>query len=270
MSSRQRSTLLVMGGASRIGRAVARRFARRNWRIGLLGTEGDDLDRIADEMELGTEAFTEVVDPTDGEHINETLRRVRDWSDGRLDILLNAVGTVCPGRFEDLTLRQHRDHIDTNLWATLATTHAAFPLLKATEGARVISIASSTGMYGTPDLASYSASKAGVRALTQALNLEWAHHDIHVCDVIPPYTTKPDRPSSEPPSEPKSREDSGQSSRRLPADLTIEDVVDVVDEAVAEDKIHWPVGQQFQWIYRLSDVLPAPLVRLFMRYISGF
>jgi NAD(P)-dependent dehydrogenase (short-subunit alcohol dehydrogenase family) len=146
----------------------------------------------------------------------------------------------------------------------LAVTHAAFPMLRDTPGARVISIASASSMYGTPDLASYSAAKAGVRSLTQALNLEWAHHGIHVCDVIPPYVDAPagDPPAEEPaPTRPR---------RRLAPNLTAEDVADVVEEAVTEDRIHWPVGNQFRWVYRLSDVLPAPLVRLLMRYVSGF
>jgi short-subunit dehydrogenase len=179
-------------------------------------------------------------------------------------VLVNAAGRMRSGRFEELSLRAHRDILNGNLWAMLAVTHAAFPLLRDTERSRVISIASASSMYGTPDLASYSAAKSGVRALTQALNLEWAHHDIHVCDVIPPYV---DAPAGDP-----STDDSTpvRPRRRLAPNLTAEDVADVVEEAVTEDRIHWPVGKQFRWIYRLSDVLPASLVRLLMRYVSGF
>jgi short-subunit dehydrogenase len=121
-------------------------------------------------------------------------------------------------------------------------------------------MASASGVYGTPELATYAASKAGVRSLTQALNLEWARHDIHVCDILPPFVDSPMTRGAL-----RSR-----SMDRLGIDLTPEDVADVVEEAVDENKVHWPVGQQFQWLYRLSEVLPSNLVRLIMRYVSGF
>jgi len=150
--------------------------------------------------------------------------------------------------------------IDVNLTGVVLVTQAAFPLLKATKGARVISMASASAVYGTPELATYSATKAGVRTLTQALNLEWAHYDIYVCDIVPPYVDSP-----------LTREATRAASMdRLGIDLTPEDVADVAEQAVSENRIHWPVGKQFSWLYRASEVLPSNVVRLMMRYASGF
>jgi NAD(P)-dependent dehydrogenase (short-subunit alcohol dehydrogenase family) len=207
--------------------------------------------------------FARALDPADEAAVQDVLVTFAEQMDARLDVLVNAAGRMRSGRFEQLDLPAHRDILNGNLWAMLAVTHAAFPLLRDTERSRVISIASASGMYGTPDLASYSAAKAGVRALTQALNLEWAHYGIHVCDVIPPYVD----------AAPGGGEDEStpvRPRRRLAPNLTAEDVADVVEEAVTDDRIHWPVGKQFRWIYRLSDMLPAPVVRLLMRYVSGF
>jgi len=263
MSVHDTSVVLITGATSGIGRSVAHRFAGHDWKVGLFDSDETALRQLAEELEA-PKVYTSSLDPADEATVQDTLVTFAEQMGARLDVLVNAAGHMRSGRFEELNLPAHRDILNGNLWAMLVVTHAAFPLLRDTERSRVISIASASSMYGTPDLASYSASKAGVRSLTQALNLEWAHHGIHVCDVIPPYVDAPtgDASSEEPkPVRPR---------RRLAPNLTAEDVADVVEEAVTEDRIHWPVGKQFRWIYRLSDVLPAPLVRLLMRYVSGF
>jgi len=263
MSTAGSSVVLITGATSSIGESIAHRFAGHQWRVGLIDSDESAVRELEDELDAPS-VFSRGVDLTDGAAVQDAVAAFGEHTDGRLDVLVNAAGWMLSGRFEQLELGAHRKLIDGNLWAMLAITHAAFPLLRDTERSRVISIASASSMYGTPDLASYSAAKAGVRSLTQALNLEWTHYGIHVCDVVPPYVDAPagDGTTQDPkPTRPR---------RRLAPDLTAEDVVDVVEEAVTEDRIHWPVGKQFRWIYRLSDVLPAPLVRLLMRYVSGF
>jgi NAD(P)-dependent dehydrogenase (short-subunit alcohol dehydrogenase family) len=264
MAASDASTLLVAGATSGIGQSVAHRFARQGWTIGLLDEEEAALDEIAEQLPAAATVCTRAVNLADEAEVQEAVAEVGEEMGGRLKVLVNAAGVMQSGRFEQLDLEAHRTLIDGNLWAMLAVTHAAFPLLRDAEGARVVSIASASSMYGTPDLASYSAAKAGVRSLTQALNLEWAHHDIHVCDVVPPYVDAPPSASESDESVP------ARPQRRLAPNLSPEDVADVVVETLTGDRIHWPVGKQFRWIYRLSDVLPAPVVRLLMRYVSGF
>lgn len=256
-------SILVTGAASGIGESVVHRFANRNWHVGLLDRDAGALESVRDD--LGHDAVSvHAADVTDPAAMQDAVADFGDAAGGRMDVLFNSAGVMTVGRFEELDLDVHRRHLDVNVFGVVVASRAAFPLLRDTPSARVISMASASGVYGTPELATYAASKAGVRSLTQALNLEWAHHGIHVCDVIPPYVDAPagDPPAEEPaPTRPR---------RRLAPNLTAEDVADVVEEAVTEDRIHWPVGNQFRWVYRLSDVLPAPLVRLLMRYVSGF
>jgi len=263
MAASDSSVILITGATSGIGRSLAHRFAGHGWRIGLFDPDEATVEQLAADLDAPS-VFARSLDPADEDAVQDAIVDFGEHTDGRLDVLVNAAGRMLSGRFEQLTLDAHRTLINGNLWAMLTVTHAAFPLLRDTDRARVISIASASSMYGTPDLASYSAAKAGVRSLTQALNLEWAHYDIHVCDVIPPYVDAPaGDASAEDPKPVRPR-------RRLAPDLTAADVADVVEDAVTEDRIHWPVGSQFRWIYRLSDVLPASLVRLLMRYVSGF
>ena len=60
-----------------------------------------------------------------------------------------------------------------------------FKLLKSTPGSCVINMCSASALYGQPELASYSATKAAVRSLTEALDIEWRRHGIRVLDVLP-------------------------------------------------------------------------------------
>jgi NAD(P)-dependent dehydrogenase (short-subunit alcohol dehydrogenase family) len=252
-------SLLVTGAASGIGRAVVRRFAARDWFLGLVDRDADGLASL--QSDIGDDrCCTYAADVTEPAEMEEAVTAFGEETGGRLDVLFNSAGVMEVGRFEDVDLDHHRRHFDVNLYGVVVATQAAFPLLRDTAGSRVISMASASGVYGTPELATYAASKAGVRSLTQALNLEWARHDIHVCDILPPFVDSPMTRGAL-----RSR-----SMDRLGIDLTPEDVADVVEEAVEENKVHWPVGQQFQWLYRLSEVLPSNLVRLIMRYVSGF
>jgi NAD(P)-dependent dehydrogenase (short-subunit alcohol dehydrogenase family) len=254
-----RPTLFVTGAASGIGEAVARRFAERGWFVGLYDRNEAGLERVR--AAIGEQSScSATVDVTDATAVSAAVDHFDEATNGRMDLLFNSAGILQIGRFESMDTQDLRRIIDVNLTGVVLVTQAAFPLLKATEGARVISMASASAVYGTPELATYSATKAGVRTLTQALNLEWAHYDIYVCDIVPPYVDSP-----------LTREATRAASMdRMGIDLTPEDVADVVEQAVSENRIHWPVGKQFSWLYRASEVLPSNVVRLMMRYASGF
>ncbi|PEN14758.1 short-chain dehydrogenase [Longibacter salinarum] len=252
-------TMFVTGAASGIGETVARRFAEKGWFIGLYDRNRDGLERV--HRDLGPEnSCFRPVDVTDREEVEQAVEHFSEATGGRMDTLFNCAGVLKIGRFETMDPDDLRHVIDVNLTGMMLVTRLSFPMLEATDGARVISMASASAVYGTPELATYSATKAGVRTLTQALNLEWAHHDIYVCDIVPPYVDSP-----------MTRQAVRASSMdRMGVDLTPTDVANVVEQAVNENRIHWPVGKQFTWLYRASEVLPSNVVRLIMRYTSGF
>jgi len=254
-----RPTLFVTGAASGIGEAVARRFVERGWFVGLYDRNEAGLERV--QAAIGEQnSCSATVDVTDATAVSAAVDHFDEATNGRMDLLFNSAGILQIGRFESMDPQDLRRIIDVNLTGVVLVTQASFPLLKATKGARVISMASASAVYGTPELATYSATKAGVRTLTQALNLEWAHYDIYVCDIVPPYVDSP-----------LTREATRAASMdRMGIELTPEDVADVAEQAVSENRIHWPVGKQFSWLYRASEVLPSNVVRLMMRYASGF
>jgi len=255
--------VFITGAASGIGRAVAERFAQRGAFVGLFDVDADMLTEVRNDLSDrydDAHILHRTMDVTDPDSIQDAVNDFGVETRGRMDALFNSAGVLRVGHFEDLDLDVHRHHLDVNLWGVIAMTRTAFPLLRKTSGAKVISMASASGLYGTPELASYAATKAAVRSLTQALNLEWAHHDVYVCDVAPPYVNSPMTQKS----------GRAASMDRLGIDLSPEDVADVVMQAADEERVHWTVCQQFAWLYRASDVLPSSVMRLIMRYVSGF
>jgi len=181
---------------------------------------------------------------------------------GDLDVLFLSAGITRNGRFEEITPEDHRQILAVNAGGVAICARMGFPLLKRTPDARLILMSSASASYGSPEMASYSASKFAVRGLTEALNLEWATHDIYVCDVVPPFVKTPML----------EREQTTRSMKILGVHLTAEDVADVVERAATSRrrKVHWPVSGSFKLLDRLFDPLPRELVRPIAKRIGGF
>lgn len=108
-----------------------------------------------------------------------------------MDVLFNCAGVLVTGRFGDVPLGKLLQIIRVNVEGTIIGTHVSLPLLRATPGARVINMASAAAFYGVPEMAAYSASKAAIRGLTEALNLELEKEGITVADIMPSFVDTP-------------------------------------------------------------------------------
>ncbi|WP_433566333.1 SDR family oxidoreductase [Nocardia sp. CA-151230] len=177
-----RPAILVTGAAAGIGRAIAARFAREGWTVGLYDIDADAVARTA--AEIGGRTVTGAFDVTDPAGWDRALKDFDDAA-GRLDLLVNNAGILVSGPFGEIPVeRQHR-LVDVNIKGVLNGCHAALPYLRRTSGSRVINLASASALYGQPGLATYGATKAAVRSLTEALDLEWRHYGITVSDLLP-------------------------------------------------------------------------------------
>ena len=179
-------SIFITGGASGIGLAAARRFAREGWTVGIGDIDEIGMRRAGEELNL----FTYPLDVRDRGQWRNALQEFVGTT-GRLDILLNNAGIARYGMFEDVTPDESDLQIDINVKGVVNGAYAALPHLKATPGSRLVNVASVAGIVGSPGLAVYSATKHAVRGLTEALDAEWTRHGVDVTCVMPFYVETP-------------------------------------------------------------------------------
>ncbi|WP_137823370.1 SDR family oxidoreductase [Pseudomonas sp. D(2018)] len=249
--------ILITGAASGIGAATARLFHERGWQVGLIDRDAAALATQA--AALGG-AWHQALDVTDLAAVEAALADFCGCHAGQLRLLFNCAGVLRFGHFEEIDMAEHARILTINVLGLVQVTHAAFPYLKATRGAQVINMGSASGVYGTPHMASYSASKFAVRGFTEALELEWRRHGIRVGDLMPPFVRTPMVSSQgfEPPV-----------LRRLGVNLDAEDIAQAAWQQAQGAAVHRPVSWLFRLMYGAGQVSPAWVNRGIMKLLSG-
>lgn len=172
---------IVTGASSGIGLSVARAMTTRGARVALVARTEGKLDALA--RELGTErAASFPLDVADRAKLaslpEQVVRRF-----GRLDFVVNNAGVNHRGDVVGRSAEELGMILDTNLVASVLLTRAALPHLGP--GAAIVNVASLAGKVPVPHEATYSATKAGMRAFSRALAAELRERDIHVATVCP-------------------------------------------------------------------------------------
>jgi NAD(P)-dependent dehydrogenase (short-subunit alcohol dehydrogenase family) len=162
-------TVLVTGGASGLGLAVARAVAD-------VGGRPVVLDRVKTSLDCDQE----LVDLSDARSAEAAVRAVAQRVGG-LDAVVTCAGTDACGRLEDVAPEEWDRVVMVNLLGTAAVVRAALPMLA---GGRVVTIASTLGIKAVSDATAYCASKFGVVGFTRALAAETAGR-VGVTLVIP-------------------------------------------------------------------------------------
>jgi len=182
--------ILITGGGSGIGRAVAVLFAARGWRVGLADVNAAGLAETA-ALLPADRTTTHIMDVRDIDAWEETLAAFTQASGGRLDVLFNNAGIAEGGAFAAIGIDSLDRVIDINFRGVAYGARVAHPYLKATPGSCLLNTASASAIYGSAGLAAYSATKFAVRGLTEALDGEWAADDIKVRDLMPGFIDTP-------------------------------------------------------------------------------
>lgn len=185
-----RKAIFITGAARGIGRATALLFAKKGWFVGAYDMDEAglrDLAKAVDPDGRGGNAHTGRLDVTDPEAFSRTVAAFGEASGGRMDALFNNAGLMEMGYFEDIPVEKTRRMVDVNVMGVVHGILAALPLLEKTPGATIVSMSSASAVYGTPELAVYSATKFAVRAITEALDIEFRRKKVRVVDLMPSY-----------------------------------------------------------------------------------
>ncbi|MFC9436155.1 SDR family NAD(P)-dependent oxidoreductase [Nocardia sp. NPDC057030] len=104
---------------------------------------------------------------------------------GRLDVVVNNAGFAQFGMVEELSEREIRAELETNLFGALWVTQAALPILRAQGSGHIIQVSSLWGLVASPSVGAYNASKWALEGLSEALAAEVADFGIHVTVLEP-------------------------------------------------------------------------------------
>lgn len=177
---------LVTGGNGGIGLAMAGALADAGAAIALVGRDPAKTAAAGASLEHeGAAAPLPLTgDMTDERSVDETMARVADRFGG-LDILINNAGTNDRKLPQDYALSEWNALLASNLTSAFIVSQAAYPLIAARGGGKIVNIGSIMSVFGSPMSAPYAAAKGGVVQLTKALATAWAGDHIQVNAILP-------------------------------------------------------------------------------------
>jgi 2-dehydro-3-deoxy-L-rhamnonate dehydrogenase (NAD+) len=174
---------VVTGGAQGFGRAITERFVASGAKVAIWDHDQALAEKAA--QEIGNAVSPYKVDVTDSAAVGNT-RDATVAAFGKIDILVNNAGIAGVNKTVwETDLEEWRKVLRVNLDGPFICCKAIVPQMQKQRYGRIVNIASIAGKEGNPNAAHYSASKAGLIALTKSLGKELAAHDILVNAVTP-------------------------------------------------------------------------------------
>jgi NAD(P)-dependent dehydrogenase (short-subunit alcohol dehydrogenase family) len=185
---------LITGGSSGIGLAIARSLGEEGFGITVAARRAQKLEQAAAELrDAGLDVHHVVANMREEDDIKRMVQEHRDRF-GRMDLLVNNAGVGIGGAIADHETKMLDMQLDVNLRAVYLTTRESIPLLKEAGtdgGALVVNTASIAGKRPQGFLAVYSATKAAVIALSEAMQAELGGDGVRCTAICPGFVDTP-------------------------------------------------------------------------------
>jgi short-subunit dehydrogenase len=191
------ANVVVTGASSGIGEATAIAFARRGARVVLIARRKDRLDDLADRIErAGGRAIAWTCDVTDLARVQKLPGLVKELTGGPVDVLVNNAGIAGGGSFAELGHDRIDEVVRVNLLAVMHVTRVFLPGMLSRGNGHVVNVASLAGRFAAPGAAVYTATKHGVVAFSESLDVTTRRRGVLVTAVNPGFVPTEGFPAS--------------------------------------------------------------------------
>jgi short-subunit dehydrogenase len=184
-----REIALVTGASSGIGEALARRLARDGRNLGLVARRAERLEALASELRAANRIEVDVL-PADLIQPGAVAALVAELGRRGLDVdwLVNNAGFGTVGRFHTLPVARELEEIALNVEALVELTGRLLPQMVRRRSGAVMNVASIGAYLPSPNMATYTATKAFVLSFTEAIAVELLDSGVRVLCVCPGVT----------------------------------------------------------------------------------
>lgn len=177
------STILITGGGSGIGRALAEAFHARGNQVIIAGRRQQILDEVVTANSGMRSAVLDIEDAEAIRHFAEQLR----MEFPALNVVIHNAGIMRPEAVQDGALDDAEATVATNLLGPIRLTAALLPHLLAQPNAAIITVSSGLAFLPLATTPTYSATKAAIHSYTQSLRYQLRDTSVQVIELIPPY-----------------------------------------------------------------------------------
>src|SRR6478672_8384122 len=177
----------LTGAASGIGRATALKLAAQGAELYLTDRDADGLaTTVADALALGAKVPEHrALDISDYDAVTQFAADIHA-SHPAMDVVMNIAGVSAWGTVDRLTHDHWKSMVDINLMGPIHVIEAFLPpMVAARRGGHLVNVSSAAGLVALPWHAAYSASKYGLRGLSEVLRFDLDRHDIGVSVIVP-------------------------------------------------------------------------------------
>lgn len=180
--------VIITGGSSGIGKALAETFGRKGSKILITGRNANDLSEAVDELRKKGVDIHGFASDVSKEEDNRNMAAEALRLFGRIDVLINNAGITMRALFEDVDMDVIRRVMDINFYGVLYATKYCLPEILKNRGS-VIGISSIAGYRGLPGRTGYSSSKFALNGFLEVLRTEMLKRGVHVMTACPGFTT---------------------------------------------------------------------------------
>ncbi|MFP5076504.1 SDR family oxidoreductase [Rhizobium sp. YIM 134829] len=182
--------VIITGGSSGIGLAVAQLYAARGARLSLIARGQEGLDEARGSLVGARAVAVQSADVADASSLLPAIAGCEALL-GPCDILVASAGIVEPGLFLDQSAESLERQIAVNLQGSMNSVRAVYPGMAARRSGRIMLVSSGAALIGIPGYAAYCASKSALRGFAEALRFEAAPLNVTIGICYPPDTQTP-------------------------------------------------------------------------------